>query len=78
MNFNREVENSNNVILSFVNFDLDGNILNKFEKRYFDGCVSCGGCSNNCYGECSGCTGCSGCSTGNTSAINPFLNKKLC
>ena len=74
MNFNREVENSNNIILSFVSFDLDGNILNnKFEKRYFDGCVSCGGCSNNCYDDCSGCTGCIGCigCTGtNTNAIN--------
>ena len=33
MNFNREVENSNNIILSFVSFDLDGNILDKFEKN---------------------------------------------
>ena len=79
MNFNKEVENSNNTILSFVNFDLDGNMSNKFEKRYFEGCTSCTGCSGNCYGKCNGCTGCSGCSTSNTYVINPFLiNKKLC
>ena len=80
MNFNREVENSNNIILSFVSFDLDGNILNnKFEKRYFEGCTTCTGCTSSCRGGCNGCIGCSGCSTSNTSAINPFLiNKKSC
>ncbi len=75
MNFNREVENSNNIILSFVSFDLDGNILNnKFEKKYFKGCLGCTGCTDGCYGNCeggcTGCIGCIGCTGTNTNAIN--------
>ncbi len=90
-NFNKEVENSNNDILSSV--DLDGNVShNKIEKGNFETCnsVCSSGCAGNCYGTCrakcigcdgscsggcGGCTGCTGCSGTNIAAINPFIKE---